>query len=74
MYSNLEERVQESLAVNQFLSPKTSIICHLQSEAKATYERGEEMEVTIELEYLGNTRPTPVAAVSVLTASADIEW
>ena len=73
-YPHFEDAARECLAVNQFLSQ-----IHNQQVAFGVKQRRpknvkEAVAVTIELEsYLGNTRPTPVTAVSSPTTSEDTE-
>ena len=73
-YPHFEDAARECLAVNQFLSQ-----IHNQQVAFGVKQRRpknveEAVAVTIELEsYLGNTRPTPMAAVSSPTTSEDSE-
>ena len=73
-YLHFEEKAQECLAVNQFLSQIHNQQVTFEVKQRRPQNMEEAVEVTIELEsYLGNARPTPVAAVSSPTTSEDTE-
>eukprot|EP00731_Ephydatia_muelleri_P026815 Em0018g915a len=73
-YPHFEDAARECLAVNQFLSQIHNQQVAFGVKQKRPKNVEEAVAVTIELEsYLGNTRPTPVAAVSSPTTSEDSE-